>query len=281
MGVSGSFYQPGRLVILVFLVLAGPLAFARSQENIGYKTVSDISYREGENLDDYARQRCKLDVYHPVGVADFPTVVWFHGGGLKAGEKSIPAALRNKGIAVVAANYRLSPRAKSPAYIEDAAAAVAWTFKNIQKYGGSPTRIFVSGHSAGGYLTSMVGLDKRWLKPHGLDPDAIAGLIPFSGQAVTHFTIRAERSISDKQPVIDELAPLFHVRKDTPPILIISGDRNLELVGRYEETAYFWRMLRESGNNRCEILELQGYGHGDMADPAFPLLVRFIQKTLK
>lgn len=277
-GWSGVVSMPMAILFLAFFL---PTVYCQTLEKVEYKTVAEISYRDGENLDDYARQRCKLDLYFPAGAKDFPTVVWFHGGGLKSGEKSIPNALKQKGIAVVAANYRLSPRAKAPAYVEDAAAAVAWTFKNIQKYGGSTQRIYVAGHSAGGYLTSMVGLDKRWLKPHGLDPDAIAGLVPFSGQAITHFTVRAERGIPEKQPVIDDLAPLFHVRADTPPILIISGDRNLELVGRYEETAYFWRMLRETGNKRCEILELQGYGHGDMAEPAFPLLVRFIQKGRK
>ena len=50
---------------------------------------------------------------------------------------------------MVAVNYRLHPKVKAPAYIEDAAAAVAWTFKNIETYGGSPKRIYVSGHSAG------------------------------------------------------------------------------------------------------------------------------------
>ena len=84
---------------------------------------------------------------------------------------------------------------KGAGYIEDAAAAVAWTFKNIETYGGSPRRIYVSGHSAGGYLTSMVGLDKRWLAAHKVDADALAGLIPYSGHTITHFTVRAERGI--------------------------------------------------------------------------------------
>ncbi len=70
----------------------------------------------------------------------------------------------------------------------------------------------MSGHSAGGYLASMVGLDKRWLARHGVDADQIAGLIPFSGHAITHFTIREERGLPGTQPVVDDLAPLYHVR---------------------------------------------------------------------
>jgi len=204
------------------------------------------------------QERCSLDVYYPTDANAAPTVVWFHGGGLTDGNRSVPLGLREKGIVVVAASYRLSPRVKCPAYIEDAAAAVAWTFHNVEKYGGSQKRIFVSGHSAGGYLTAMVGLDKRWLAAHQIDANSIAGLIPYSRQAITHFTVRAERGISDKQPVVDDLAPLYHVRKDAPPLLLITGDRGMELLGRYEENAYLRRMMKEVGHPNTELCELGG-----------------------
>lgn len=84
-----------------------------------------------------------------------------------------------------------------------------------------------------------MGLDRRWLAANYIDADLIAGLVPYSGHSITHMTVRAERGIGDKQPIVDELAPLFHVRKDAPPMLLITGDRDLELLGRYEETAYF------------------------------------------
>ena len=87
----------------------------------------------------------------------------------------------------------------------------------------------------------MVGLDERWLGAHQLDPKTIAGLIPLSPQVITHFAIREERGMSEKQPLVDELAPLFHVKADAPPMLIVTGDREKELMRRYEENAYFWR----------------------------------------
>jgi len=251
-----------------------------ADEAAKYKTDVDIAYHTGSALTDYMKLRCRLDVYHPVGKKDFATVVWFHGGGLKSGNRFVPAALKEKGIAVVPVNYRLYPKVKSPGYIEDAAAAVAWTLKNISRYGGSPKRVFVSGHSAGGYLTSMIGLDKRWLKKHGADPDQLAGLIPFSGHTITHFTVRAERGINGKQPVIDDMAPLFHVRKGCPPLLLITGDRKLEMLGRYEENAYLWRMMQVVGHPDTTLMELDGYNHGQMADPAHPLLLHFIRRIL-
>lgn len=247
-------------------------------DEVSYATIKDIPYRSGDDLSDYMKSRCRLQIYHPTDVEDFSTVVWFHGGGLKAGEGRIPQRLKKQGIAVVAVNYRLHPKVKSPAYVQDAAAAVAWTLRNISEYGGSAKKVFVSGHSAGGYLTSMVGLDRRWLQEFDADPDDLAGLIPFSGHTITHFTVRAERGIDGKQPVIDDMAPLYHVRNDCPPLLLITGDRELEMLGRYEENAYLWRMMQVVEHPDTKLLELDGYNHGQMADPAFPLLIQFMKK---
>jgi len=136
----------------------------------------------------------------------------------------------------------------------------------------------VSGHSAGAYLATLVALDDRWLAAHQLSSKELAGVISLSGQAVTHFTVRAERGIAETRPIIDDLAPIYHVRKDAPPILLVLGDRERELLGRYEENAYFWRMLKEVQHPDVTLHELQGFDHGGMAEPAFPLLVRFVKE---
>ena len=243
-----------------------------------YHQETDKPYWAGKTADDPTKLRCRLDVYYPVTKGKFATLVWFHGGGLTAGNRSVPIALRHAGIAVVAVNYRLAPENKSPAFIEDAAAAVAWTFTNIGKFGGDPARIFVSGHSAGAYLTCMVGLDKRWLGAQGMDPDRIAGLIPLSSQMITHFEIREERGMGEKQPLVDGFAPLYHVRKDAPPMLLVTGDREKELMGRYEENAYFWRMMKLNGHPDVTLRELEGFDHGGMPEPAFPLVLECMRK---
>ena len=238
-----------------------------------YQTERAIPYRPSGGPDSV------LDLYYPTGKKDFPTVIWFHGGGLTSGQRSVPKPLTERGVAVVAVGYRLSPQVKVDDCIDDAAAAVAWTYQNIGQYGGSKTKVFVSGHSAGGYLTSMIGLDKRWLNKYGMDANQLAGLIPFSGHAITHFTARKEQGIPREQPVIDALAPLYHVRKDAPPLFLITGDRELELLGRYEENAYLWRMMKITGHRRTTLQELKGFDHGGMASPAYPLLLDFIRQT--
>lgn len=246
-------------------------------QTVKYKTETNIPYRSGDNLDAYQKERCKLDIYYPENVDSFTTVVWFHGGGLTGGEKFIPERLKNRKLAIVAVNYRLSPKVKSPAYIEDAAAAVAWTFKNIGKYGGDPKKIVVSGHSAGGYLTTMVGLDKHYLAAYEIDANSIYKLVPFSGQMITHFTVRKERGIRDTQPIVDDMAPLYYVRGDAPPLYLITGDRELEMLGRYEENAYMWRMMNIVGSKTTTLYELDGFDHGGMTNPAFDLLLRILK----
>jgi acetyl esterase/lipase len=167
---------------------------------------------------------------------------------------------------------------KCPAYIEDAAAAVAWVFKHIAQYGGSPEKIVVSGHSAGGYLTMMVGLDPRWLLPYDIKTGSDCRPCPFSGHTITHFTIRAERGIPGTQPVVDEYAPLYYVGADTPPLHLITGDRELEMLGRYEENAYMYRMMKVAGNKQTYLYELDGFNHGEMATPALGLLLKIIRE---
>lgn len=263
--------------VLVFLLAS--LQHTNAQE-AQYDTQENIPYYSSELMlaDAYVNERCVLDIYRPLEVEGYPTIVWFHGGGLTGGNKYIPDELKGKGVAVVAVNYRFYPKVNAPVYIEDAAAAVAWVLNHISEYGGDPELVFVSGHSAGGYLASMVGLDKRWLLAHGIDANRIAGLIPFSGHTITHFTVREERGIEGTQPIIDDLAPLYHVRADAPPLLLITGDRELELLGRYEENAYLMRMMRVVGHPDARIYEMDGYGHG-MTAPAFPLLLKEVERV--
>ena len=213
---------------------------------------------------------CQLDVIYPSnGKKDFSTIIWFHGGGLTGGSRHGGyQGLLNQGFAVVTVGYRFTPKVKVAQCVEDAAAATAWVVKNISKYGGNPKQLFLAGHSAGGYLVSMLGLDKRWMAPYGIDPDTtFASVIPYSGQAITHFARRAELKMKDTQPLVDDMSPLYHVRKDCPPIMILSGDREREMLGRYEENAYFWRMFQIVGHPNAKIYEFDSFNHGSMLEP--------------
>lgn len=256
-----------RLLILALALLTILPASAQK-----YKHDRGISYRDEE-----ISPRCRLDVSYVKKAEDRPVIVWFHGGGLTGGQKHTPQELLTKDYVVVAAGYRLYPDAQVSEIIDDAAAAVAWVVKNISKYGGSPDKIYLSGHSAGGYLVAMLGLDKHWLAKYGVDADKMAAIVPYSGQMITHFTERAARGTPATRPVIDELAPLYHVRPDAPPFLVITGGRDIELYRRYEENAYFVEMMKLVGHKSIILYEEDGFDHGGMAAPAHKLLMKYIK----
>lgn len=262
------------LLIFSLILIGSTVGLAQETE---YEFKQDQTYGTENSAGECTR--CVLDIYYPKDIDDFATVIWFHGGGLTGGNKEIPEGLKNRGVAVVAPNYSLYPKVKAPVYIEDAAAAVAWVFNHIDEFGGSAEKIFISGHSAGGYLASMIGLDKRWLAAFDIEANDIAGLIPLSGHTITHFTVREERGIPGTQPIVDDLAPLFHVRADAPPLLLITGDRELEMLGRYEENAYLYRMMLVAGHTDTRIMEMDGYNHG-MVYPALPLIINEIHRVL-
>ena len=127
----------------------------------------------------------------------------------------------------------------------------------------------------------MVGLDKSYLVKHGIDANDIAALIPFSGHMITHFTIREERGIEGTQVVVDEMAPIHHIRKDSPPLILITGDREMEMLGRYEENAYMYRMMNVIGHENTFLYELDGFNHGKMAEPAMYILRDYVKKFEK
>jgi len=267
--------QPFKLFKTLLLIVNLLFAIQINAQHFSYKMLGDIVYTN--HKDNYSHQRCKLDVYFPEDKKDFITIVWFHGGGLTGGTKEIPSYLKDKGVAVVGVGYRLSPQANVENIIEDAADAVKWTFENVESWGGSKQKIVVAGYSAGAYLSLMLALNQEYLLKRALTPKNLLGVVSFSAQTITHFTARKEKQIPDLQPTIDKLAPLYWVRKDVPKILLMTGGRDLEMMGRYEENAYLLRMLKLHGNTNVELFELAGYGH-NMDYPAYPLLLETLKK---
>ena len=259
--------------------LSASIGVASDQQAMpNYITRKAIPYIDQPDDPRYAN--CVLDLYYPENVQDFATVVWIHAGGLKQGKRYIPGELMNQGFAVVAISYSLYPSAKAPEFIEDAAAAVAWTFSNIESIGGDPEKIVVAGASAGGYLSMMVGLDKKWLAEFGMDANRLAGIAALSGQTITHVAVREEQGGNRAKPVVDALAPLNHVRADAPPLLLVTGDRELELLGRYEENAYMWRMMQINGHTQTQLHEIKGADHAAVEKPGHQFLLEFVKELL-
>ena len=256
------------------------------------RTLRDIAYKDDViSQTPYEQERCKLDLTLPADAKGFPTYVWFYGGGLKNGGKDlnseycaeIRASLARAGVAVVTPDYRLSPRVKYPAYVDDAAAAFAWTVKHIAAHGGDPRKVFIGGHSAGGYLALLVGMDPERLKPHGLTLGSVAGIAQVSGQVFNHYTVRDERGQARYGITSDEAAPAFHIRKSLPPILTIYAQN--DMLSRAEENMFFVTTLKAAGHTENYSLRVDDRDHGTVGhnlrnddDPARLAILNFIAK---
>ena len=120
--------------------------------------VKDIRYADG------AGRRHLLDVYRPrPPVERAPVLLQIHGGAWMVGTKDtqgrpLMQALTASGWVCVAINYRLSPRSKWPAQLEDCKLALRWIREHIAEHGGDPDRIVVTGGSAGAHLAAMTAL---------------------------------------------------------------------------------------------------------------------------
>ena len=166
---------------LVSLVACSPLGTLNAVIPSGRYTISaDVAYGA------LARQR--LDIYRPSSTAPaagWPVVVFLYGGSWNRGEKAdykfAGEALASRGVLTLVADYRLYPEVRYPDFLKDSASALGYGLKEAARLGGDPKRVFVMGHSAGGYNAAMLALDARWLAEIGRKPSELAGFIGLAG----------------------------------------------------------------------------------------------------
>jgi acetyl esterase/lipase len=171
----------GALALLLGLGACAPLAVLNTlAAGDSHTRVKDIAYG--------ALPRQQLDIYRPAGEVPpggWPVVVFFYGGSWNTGERAqygfVGAALASRGILTLVADYRLYPEVRYPDFLVDSAQALAWGLTHAAEHGGNPRRLFVMGHSAGGYNAAMLALDARWLAATGHSPRELAGFIGLAG----------------------------------------------------------------------------------------------------
>jgi acetyl esterase/lipase len=225
---------------------------------------TNIVYYDGPEF--YAPRHI-LDVYRLDGAKDLPVLIFIHGGGWTSGNKNIYGYLGNTfarlGLVTVIANYRLtdnSPgRVVHPGHIEDVARAFAWTYATIADYGGNPEKIFVSGHSAGGHLVSLLAVDPRYLGAHDLSLENIAGVISLSGV----YDVRGIPAIFGDDPEQRrDASPIFHVGDwPPPPFQVLYGENNLPGLG--PQAVMFYEALAGLPSE-ADLIEFPGRTHGTM-----------------
>jgi acetyl esterase/lipase len=188
------------------------------------------------------------------------------------------AQLAARGWVCVNCDYRLSPHATFPEHLIDCKRAIQWIKENIERYGGDPDFIVVTGGSAGGHLSTLVALtanDKRY-QPGFEDVDtAVKACVPFYGvydmanrhgfHTPTGLPVLLEKTVL--KGAYDEISELYRdaspidlVRSDAPPFLVIHGD--CDSLAPVEDARVFAELLGRESSSPVLYAELPGAQHG-------------------
>ena len=269
-----------------------------------YASLANITYAVAGGTE------LKLDVYRPRALgAPRPTLVFVHGGGWVSGAKE-DAVLwlvpwLQAGWAAVNVEYRMSRTAHAPAAVEDVRCALRWVARYARDHGFDPTRIVVSGDSAGGHLAlaaallpAATGLDRGCTVPYpegtnswvsvpewNVLPAAVVSWYGItdvaemlSGPGARGYAIEWLGSTPDREALARTLSPLSHVRAGVPPVITIHGDA--DTVVPYGHGVRLHEALNKAGvPNR--LVTIPGGQHGGFTDAEMDTAYGAIRVFLK
>lgn len=195
-----------------------------------------------------------------------PVILFVYGGSWRSGARDdydfAGRAFAAQGFVTVVSDYRLFPAGKFPGFVEDVAAATAWTHDNIARFGGDPERIVLVGHSAGGYNITMVALDPQWLGRHGKPLAIIKGFVPIAAPIDFYpYDSDSTRDAFGSYHRPQATQPLNFVRDGAPPALILTGLRDTTVKPRNS------RLLAEAltaKGNRAALTSYAAMDHYDI-----------------
>jgi len=234
-----------------------------------------ILYREVDG------KELRLDAHIPQGDGPFPTLLLYHGGGYRAGDRSAVTDrcifYASQGFGCFTASYRLAPDDKFPAQIHDAKAAIRWIRDHASRFNIDPDRLGIMGFSAGGHLAALAGVTNE---NDGLEgPDAPYSISTSVQAVVSYFAPMDMREVAkhthEELPAIlhdsfgggpDECpeayrqaSPIAYVAPDVPPFLFVHGTED-PLVP-FGQSVMMAEKLRKAGVF-AEVIGIEGGGHG-------------------
>ena len=191
-------------------------------------TQEGLSYGEADG------QPLTMDYYAPAGTSVHPIAIVIHGGGYqrgnsKSGEAYCADFLAPAGYAVFSINYRLAPKYPYPYMVYDTESAVRYLRHNAAKWKGDPNKIALVGGSAGGFLSSMVGLLSAAGDSNAPDPvdresaraDAVVTLYAQSSFATVPLN-KDVHALLD--PLIAKVGEQEALRESSPITYVKAGD---------------------------------------------------------
>ncbi|HEY0686100.1 MAG TPA: alpha/beta hydrolase [Steroidobacter sp.] len=231
-------------------------------------------------------------IVYPASDPGSPVLIFMHGGGWTNGYKEemafLAPVLNAAGFTLVSNSYRLAPKHVFPANFDDAADAVAATWRLAQQYGYDRDAIFIGGHSAGGHLSTLLSVTSDWQPARGLPLDVIKGCLPISG--TFDFTPGCGLSMRPRflgpQGIFNEVkaSPIFRVGDRSPPFFITYGAKDFPHLMVQSEK--FAMVLRAKGI-AAETFEVPEATHGTVLlmaaekdKPWFAAAVRWMRTVL-
>jgi arylformamidase len=259
-------YNP-RVSVPEFPQLAKQRSAASRKARETLKSFLDVPYGD--------TPRQTLDIFPP-DRPNGPVLLFIHGGYWRSGSKEdncgfVPTFV-NRGVTVVVIEYDLCPDVTVTEIVRQTRAAIAWTYRNIVRYGGNPSRLYVSGHSAGGHLTAMA-LARNWEK-EGLPRDLIKGAVPTSGVYDLDMVMRVSpnEQIRMTPEIANENSPFLHPPRPICPVIVAVG--GAEPRGWQQMSEDYFDLCTSQGLS-CEYLVVPGANHytlsNHLADPDSPL----------
>jgi acetyl esterase/lipase len=261
------------LCLLAQLFLCFPMA-----TQAAVPTHKDVPY-------DKADAAQKLDVY--LAKSDQPTaaMIFFHGGGWRAGSKNHVPAWLLKGVdqghfSVVSVEYRFTKVAPHPAQVNDCVRAVQFVRHQAKEWNIDPKRIGVTGGSAGGHLTLWVALHDDVANSESSDPveqqsSRAACAVSFAGPTDWSLLGKiphrhpAYRQLLGYDPGIPaegmdhakkkDVSPISFVTKDDPPVMQVHGDNDTTVPIKHARNLH--EKLKEVGVE-SELVVIEGANHG-------------------
>ncbi|PRY86525.1 alpha/beta hydrolase [Mongoliibacter ruber] len=213
----------------------------------GVQRSKEITYMEKGLLENLPEKQ--LNVFSPNKAnGKNPVMLFIHGGSWNSGNKEIynflGSRLARKGIVAVIIDYPLSPDFQVHDMAKASAQAVKWTEENINTYGGNPERIFVSGHSAGGHLASLISVRDEYFDTLGAE-NPIKGTILIDAAGLDMYWFLKEmnyepgtkylRAFTDDPQVWKDTSPIYFLDEKDPPMLIMMGGRTLPGIEKTTE----------------------------------------------
>jgi acetyl esterase/lipase len=217
-----------------------------------------------------------LDVSAPEGDGPFPILMIIHGGGWTLHTNTVMEGMAryitNRGYVVFNVNYRTLPEgATMEEIVEDVFGALLWIKEHAAEYKGDPTKICVTGDSAGGHLTAMIVTqgDNPAFTPtyQGSGPRDLSvtcaiptyGAFDFVGlgKGLSGLTeMWFGEKYKDNPERYELLSPLQHVKPGMPPQFLIVGDLDPLYLGNKQ----YLKAVKKTGSP-VEIWVSHGQTH--------------------